>query len=70
MTQRALMPDRPRGSMNEISAWRLVAYLAATLPSELVTCLSVTQCGLSGPHVVFTHLFESFILSVIIMIII
>ena len=61
MTQRALMPDRPRGSMNEISAWRLVAYLAATLPLELVTCMAVTQCGLPEPvpHVVFTHLFEA-----------
>ena len=49
MTQRALMPDRPRGSMNEISAWRLVAYLAATLPLETVTCLSVTQYGLPEP---------------------
>ena len=45
MAQRALMPDRPRGSMNEISAWRLVAYLAATLPPELVTCMAVTQYG-------------------------
>ena len=70
MTQRALMPDRPRGSMYEISAWRLVAYLATTLPFETVTCLSVTQYGLLGPHVLFTHLFESFMLSVIIMIII
>ena len=70
MAQRALMPDRPRGSMNEISAWRLVAYLAATLPFEIVTCLTITQYGLSEPHVMFTHLFESFMLSVIIMIII
>ena len=49
MTQRALMPDRPRGSMNEISAWRLVAYSAATLPFELVACMAVTQCGLPEP---------------------
>ena len=49
MAQRALMPDRPRGSMNEISAWRLVAYLAATLPPELVTCMAVTQYGLPEP---------------------